>query len=410
MRYRIIRAIRYVGFGFGVIVIVALATAPFSKRLIEQWSRSDVEARSRLVYNAVQNPVVRAIADDDWSRLSSFSRMSPWMSEFWRSAFAMTSGRLQSPTKLMPATFSCDKVARSEAESFSAIVNDGRRITRWRLSDCRAESKGLSGHSQRSEFHRCPLRPKRRAFSLQRLRVWRSPSRVWQRSSSCVMLRDWMNSLRRAIDEVRSGATSVLGARQIGDRHPDQETARTRSKLAGSQSGPDRSIGRRSRCRTCCARSFPAHEVIIVSNREPYIHNRVDGRITLQTPASGLVSALEPVIRACGGTWIAHGSGTADRETVDRDDKIRVPPDAPSYTLRRIWVSDEEQDGYYYGLANEGLWPLCHIAFVRPHSAKPTGGTTKRSTNDSPTPSLRRRRPKIRSCWFRTITSRLRRR
>ena len=104
----------------------------------------------------------------------------------------------------------------------------------------------------------------------------------------------------------------------------------------------------------------------MVSNREPYIHNRDNGQITLQTPASGLVSALEPVIRACGGTWIAHGSGNADRETVDREDKIRVPPDAPSYTLRRIWISDEEQDGYYYGLANEGLWPLCHIAFVRP--------------------------------------------
>ena len=106
--------------------------------------------------------------------------------------------------------------------------------------------------------------------------------------------------------------------------------------------------------------------MLVISNREPYIHNRADGKITLQTPASGLVSALEPVIRACGGTWIAHGSGSADRETVGPDDKIGVPPDAPSYTLRRIWITDEEQDGYYYGLANEGLWPLCHIAFVRP--------------------------------------------
>ena len=71
-------------------------------------------------------------------------------------------------------------------------------------------------------------------------------------------------------------------------------------------------------------------------------------------------------MRACGGTWIAHGSGTADRETVDRHDRIAVPPASPSYRLRRVWVSEEEQDGYYYGLANEGLWPLCHIAFVRP--------------------------------------------
>ena len=111
---------------------------------------------------------------------------------------------------------------------------------------------------------------------------------------------------------------------------------------------------------------LPGTEVIAVSNREPYIHNRNNGSVALQIPASGLVAALEPVMRACGGKWIAHGSGTADRETVDARDHIRVPPGDPAYTLRRVWLTEEEQDGYYYGFANEGLWPLCHIAFVRP--------------------------------------------
>ncbi len=111
---------------------------------------------------------------------------------------------------------------------------------------------------------------------------------------------------------------------------------------------------------------LPGAQVMVVSNREPYIHNHSDGEVRLQIPASGLVSALEPVMRACGGVWIAHGSGTADRETVDRNDRISVPPDQPAYSLRRVWLSEEEQDGYYYGFANEGLWPLCHIAFVRP--------------------------------------------
>ncbi len=111
---------------------------------------------------------------------------------------------------------------------------------------------------------------------------------------------------------------------------------------------------------------LPGTEVLIVSNREPYIHNQSDGEIVLQIPASGLVAALEPVMRACGGTWIAHGSGSADRETVDRNDRIRVPPSDPAYNLKRVWLSEKEQDGYYYGFANEGLWPLCHIAFERP--------------------------------------------
>ena len=79
-----------------------------------------------------------------------------------------------------------------------------------------------------------------------------------------------------------------------------------------------------------------------------------------------MVTALEPVMRACSGTWVAHGSGSADREVVDRSDHVRVPPEDPSYTLRRVWLSEAEEQGFYYGLSNEGLWPLCHLAYVRP--------------------------------------------
>ncbi|MGE5622898.1 MAG: trehalose-6-phosphate synthase, partial [Bacillota bacterium] len=107
-------------------------------------------------------------------------------------------------------------------------------------------------------------------------------------------------------------------------------------------------------------------EVLVVSNREPYLHVRTRKGIEVQRPASGLVTAVEPVMRACSGTWIAHGSGSADRDAVDRFDRVPVPPGHPSYTLRRVWLSKEEEQGYYYGFANEGLWPLCHIAHVRP--------------------------------------------
>ena len=107
-------------------------------------------------------------------------------------------------------------------------------------------------------------------------------------------------------------------------------------------------------------------DVIVVSNREPYIHQRRGDRIEVQRPASGLVTALEPIMRACSGTWIAHGSGSADREVVDRHDRVGVPPEKPVYKIRRVWLSAEEEAGYYYGFANEGLWPLCHIAHVRP--------------------------------------------
>ena len=108
-------------------------------------------------------------------------------------------------------------------------------------------------------------------------------------------------------------------------------------------------------------------EVLIVSNREPYIHTRrKDNVIEIQRPASGLVTALEPIVRATSGTWIAHGAGNADRDTVDKHDHVMVPPEHPAYRIRRVWLSKEEEQGYYFGFANEGLWPLCHIAHTRP--------------------------------------------
>ena len=118
--------------------------------------------------------------------------------------------------------------------------------------------------------------------------------------------------------------------------------------------------------RTLLHKQLVGEQVIVVSNREPYIHLQKGDQIEVHRPASGLVTAVEPVMRACSGTWIAHGSGSADRKTVDDHDVVRVPPDKPEYNLRRIWLTDEEEKGYYYGFSNEGLWPLCHNAHVRP--------------------------------------------
>jgi alpha,alpha-trehalose-phosphate synthase [UDP-forming] len=106
--------------------------------------------------------------------------------------------------------------------------------------------------------------------------------------------------------------------------------------------------------------------LFVVSNREPYVHMRHGTSVEVVVPPSGVVTAIEPVLRACDGTWIAHGHGDADRETVDHHDRLRVPPEDPRYSLRRVWLSDAELEGYYYGFANEGLWPLCHIAYTRP--------------------------------------------
>ncbi len=120
------------------------------------------------------------------------------------------------------------------------------------------------------------------------------------------------------------------------------------------------------RLRALLRTQLSGDQVIVVSNREPYIHERGEGGVVVKRPASGLVTAVEPVMRTCSGTWVAHGSGSADREVVDAGDRVAVPPGHDAYWLRRIWLSPEEEQGYYYGFANEGMWPLCHVAHVRP--------------------------------------------
>ncbi len=107
--------------------------------------------------------------------------------------------------------------------------------------------------------------------------------------------------------------------------------------------------------------------VIVLANREPLSHEwDADGRITTKVSTSGLVTASEPLVRDSGGVWVAHGSGSADRVVVDRWDGVMIPAEDPAYRLRRVWLDDAEQDGYYYGFANDGLWPLCHRVHVRP--------------------------------------------
>ncbi len=105
---------------------------------------------------------------------------------------------------------------------------------------------------------------------------------------------------------------------------------------------------------------------VVVSNREPYIHRWSEGKLVVDKPASGLVTAMDPMLRTSHGIWVAQGSGNADRKVVDKKNRIQVPPGEGLYTLKRVWLTKEEERGYYYGFSNGTLWPLCHIAFARP--------------------------------------------
>ena len=110
------------------------------------------------------------------------------------------------------------------------------------------------------------------------------------------------------------------------------------------------------------------NSLFVVSNREPFMHVFDDelGKAICIRPASGVVTAIHPILSACGGTWIAHGSGNSDRKFVNSKDKLGVPPEDNRYILKRVWLNKEEEQGYYYGFSNEGLWPLCHNTHTRP--------------------------------------------
>jgi trehalose 6-phosphate synthase len=166
---------------------------------------------------------------------------------------------------------------------------------------------------------------------------------------------DWTEGLRKALsgDATRAFQPLMRDVRALAER-----LAQERERVAGVWSP--------ARLRSTLRQFLQGERIVILANREPYMHVKANGSWKIIHPASGLVTALEPVMRACSGVWVAHGSGSADRETVDLKDRVPVPPGEGSYLLRRVWLNEDEENGYYYGFSNEGLWPLCHVAHTRP--------------------------------------------
>ena len=169
--------------------------------------------------------------------------------------------------------------------------------------------------------------------------------------------RGWMAELRQALagNPTRDFRPLVRDVRALAERLAGEREEGVRAGPWGPE-----------RLRAALTEHLQGERVVILANREPYIHEKTADGIRVLHPASGLVTALEPVMRACSGVWVAHGSGSADRETVDENDTVRVPPGEESYLVRRVWLSEAEENGYYYGFSNEGLWPLCHLAHTRP--------------------------------------------
>lgn len=353
---------------YGVVVLAiaigaTMAIWPLATAFVEDWARRDVEMRSRLVYSAARDPVETLRAAGDEAGLARL--MNRIGQDDGVVAVALCdAGALRARSERTPPDFSCALVPRNGPDVVVIAFETARLVvSAYPLGE--GEARATLVVMQDDEEIEARL-ARARLFVLLAAAGLAFGGAALASLFAFLVMRRWTISVRQAIEDARagrpeeSGGASTMIGEEIRKTLGELDFVRRSLDAAHTEWSPQT-------LRLALANELPGSEVIVVSNREPYIHNRLeDGTIQLQRPASGLVSALEPVTRACGGVWIAHGSGSADRETVDAQDRVMVPPANPSYALRRLWLTEEEQEGYYYGFANEGLWPLCHIAFVRP--------------------------------------------
>jgi len=350
-----------------VLAVLASAAMPLVDRLTVRWFVKDLDLRANLIATTVDEPVRQMVAANDAAGLQSlFARITQDERLY---AVGVCVGNHERPegTATMPPEIRCDSLASYRAPS-GRIVNDlhGPLLISARTLRMTPDLPGalvlvqdMSFAAKRSE------ETKRYLFyffiglgaviSVVTVVVAQLSWRGWVQGMRALMRgegllrptsRSASSELQPIADDLRTLIRDLESEHRLRDHERLSWTPETLREILD--------------------RELRGAEVIVVSNREPFIHVRQDGAILIQRPASGLVTAVEPIMRACSGTWIAHGSGSADRDVVDKFDRVAAPVEEPGYNLRRLWLSKEDEAGYYYGFANEGLWPLCHIAHVRP--------------------------------------------
>lgn len=346
--------------------LVALALVPLVDRLVGQWFRADVETRSHLVFDAIGPRLWPLMRNGAIVQITSLFDTVARDKRLLAIGLCDRNGKLAEHSTSWPVGMECPAPPIDRRDTYREEETSGGPVLISLFPT--PNTKDASGflfilHDMTFASSRSTLA---RFYMLAAIGVLGVVAAAVTVVVARFTLRQWLTSVR----------TQLAGNSPTGDDKDDpafapviveiQQLLRD-LEISRPTAAQIRSDWTADLLRQAVRSELPDAEVIVVSNREPYIHERLaDGSLKVKRPASGLVTALEPIIKACGGTWIAHGSGGADRDTVDRNDRVDVPVNEPAYTLRRVWISEEEEKGYYYGLSNEGLWPLCHISYVRP--------------------------------------------
>ncbi len=358
------------------LVAAAYLALPLMDRLNVRWLSRDLDLRGTLITNALSEPIARALADPTDTRLQTLFDREAQDERLVAIGLCSLDGLLLRRTAAFPATLSCGKAQEIAIRADPLLHVEGGPV-HVGLHAVGAASGAVSDRPIADLILLDDLSfVERRSQDTRRyliifIAALGATIAIITMVVAQLSWRGWVSGARallRGEGLVRPllSPTPELApiAVELRARLRDLEDEIRRANGANAGWNPERL---RSLLRT----TLRGDEIIVVSNREPYIHETASTEnspagIVVRRPASGLVTAVEPVMRACSGTWIAHGSGSADRQVVDAHDHVPLPPGRSEYTLRRIWLSPEEEHGYYDGFANEGIWPLCHVAHVRP--------------------------------------------
>jgi trehalose 6-phosphate synthase len=353
-----------------VLAGIAYAVAPLVDRLTLSWFVHDIDTRSSLVANTVQVPLQELLAANRKTKILEFFNRITRDERLFAIGYCASPTDTGLTTHSLPPEIGCGNLQRWEGPNSHLLLSakGPLHVTVWPIgSDDASPGRLVLVHdmsfvTRRSEETKLYLfylfMGLAAVVSLVTVVIAQLSWRGWVAGMRSLLRGEGL--LRQPAPDAHSDLPGFQPiARDLQRLIRELETdahARDESQVTWSPES----------LRAILRGELRGEDVIVVSNREPWIHERRGDRIEAHRPASGLVTALEPIMRACSGTWIAHGSGSADREVVDRHDRVAVPPEKPAYRIRRVWLSAEEEAGYYYGFSNEGLWPLCHIAHVRP--------------------------------------------
>ena len=345
--------------------ILAYFGGPYADKLLADWFRADVEMRARLVSTSMATSLARLVEKTDPQELRGYLSTVTADERLLAVVLCDANDQLIYQTERTPNAVTCVEMQE--------VGERGNRLLQLPSGSVAVSSFPYTSNAgtpfRAVIVHELSFIGRRQSTArydvLALSGVFAGLLALLVGFVFWLLLRRWVDVLvgdirgRRFLDDARSESESRPILTQI--RTVLREAERTqRLEIDFHENWTPQALQQVIR------EHLRSPEIVVVSNREPYIHNASPQGPVVQVPASGMVTALEPIVRACAGKWIAHGSGSADRDVVDSHDHVRVPPDDPNYTLRRVWLSSDEEQGFYYGFSNEGLWPLCHLAYVRP--------------------------------------------